>query len=74
MIEGGPARIPDEPPALGLSPFKGLCYFSEGDADIFFGREEVTAKLVAQLHQHHLGSTHIYGGNLLRVKYCPSSP
>ena len=31
------------------SPFKGLQYFDEADADLFFGRELLTAKLITRL-------------------------
>jgi DNA-binding SARP family transcriptional activator len=41
----------DEPPAPGEPPFKGLQYFEEADADLFFGREALTAKLVGHLRQ-----------------------
>jgi WD40 repeat protein/DNA-binding SARP family transcriptional activator len=34
-------------PAPGEPPYKGLSYFDENDAGIFFGREALTAKLVA---------------------------
>ena len=34
------------------SPFKGLQYFDEADADLFFGRELLTAKLVSHLAPH----------------------
>ncbi|TAH50753.1 MAG: hypothetical protein EYC68_13030 [Chloroflexota bacterium] len=40
-----------EPPAPGEPPFKGLQYFDERDADLFFGREALTAKLVARLRE-----------------------
>ncbi len=43
--------LSDEPPAPGEPPFKGLEYFDEGDADLFFGRELLTAKLAAHLPQ-----------------------
>lgn len=33
----------------GHSPYKGLQYFDEGDADLFFGRELLTAHLVKRL-------------------------
>lgn len=47
------ARTPaDEPPAPGESPYKGLQYFDENDADLFFGRETLVAKLVGQLREH----------------------
>jgi len=35
-------------------PFKGLQFFDVSDASIFFGREQLTAELVAHLRQHHL--------------------
>jgi WD40 repeat protein/DNA-binding SARP family transcriptional activator len=38
-----------EPPAPGEPPFKGLSFFDEADADLFFGREELTVRLVAQV-------------------------
>ena len=41
---------PAEPNAE--SPFKGLHYFDESDAHLFFGREKVTAELIEHLHQH----------------------
>ena len=40
----------EEPPTPGEPPFKGLQYFDESDADLFFGREQVTAKLVESIH------------------------
>jgi WD40 repeat protein/DNA-binding SARP family transcriptional activator len=36
-------------PDPGEPPFKGLHYFDEADADLFFGREALTAKLVARI-------------------------
>jgi len=44
--------LEDESPAPGVSPFKGLEYFNEADADLFFGREALTAKLAGHLRQH----------------------
>jgi WD40 repeat protein len=35
----------EDAPALGLCPYKGLNYFDENDADLFVGREAVTARL-----------------------------
>lgn len=43
------SRMNEEPPAPGDSPFKGLRYFEETDAELFFGREALTAKLVERL-------------------------
>ncbi|MGQ0604905.1 MAG: nSTAND1 domain-containing NTPase, partial [Anaerolineales bacterium] len=39
----------EDAPASGLPPFKGLLYFDEADADLFFGREALTARLVARV-------------------------
>jgi WD40 repeat protein/transcriptional regulator with XRE-family HTH domain len=35
----------EDAPALGISPYKGLLFFDEADADLFFGREALTAQL-----------------------------
>ncbi len=35
----------EDAPIFGLSPYKGLNYFDEADADLFVGREALTAKL-----------------------------
>lgn len=59
VIEGLPSDFPPmrtkfmgtEAPTPGEAPFKGLEYFDQGDADLFFGREELTAKLVARLRE-----------------------
>ena len=44
-----PIPISEQPPAPGDSPYKGLQYFDVTDADLFFGREQLTAELVACL-------------------------
>ena len=36
----------EDAPGLGLCPYKGLNYFDEADADLFVGREKLTANLV----------------------------
>jgi hypothetical protein len=44
-----PPRVveePDKPPAPGEPPFQKLAHFDEGDAERFFGREKVVARLV----------------------------
>ncbi len=41
------------PPEPGDPPYQGLQYFDEADADRFFGRELLTARLVARLAQSH---------------------
>jgi WD40 repeat protein/DNA-binding SARP family transcriptional activator len=40
-----------EPPAPGDPPFKGLAFFDEADAGLFFGRAALTEKLVAQVQE-----------------------
>ena len=40
-------EIPEsEPPTPGDPPFKGLNFFDEADADLYFGRERLTAQLL----------------------------
>lgn len=39
----------EDAPASGLPPYKGLYHFDENDAEIFFGREDLTAALVEKL-------------------------
>jgi serine/threonine protein kinase len=41
-----------EAPAPGEPPFKGLHYFDEADAALFFGRELLTARLVGRLRDN----------------------
>jgi WD40 repeat protein/transcriptional regulator with XRE-family HTH domain len=38
-----------EAPAPGESPYQGLRYFDEADAELFFGREALVARLVGRL-------------------------
>jgi WD40 repeat protein/class 3 adenylate cyclase len=38
------------------NPYKGLLAFSEADADVFFGRDAMTARLVARLGMHESGA------------------
>jgi energy-coupling factor transporter ATP-binding protein EcfA2 len=49
VVEGTPSVKLDAPPEPGEPPFKGLQYFTESDAHLFFGREKLTAKLVGRL-------------------------
>lgn len=42
-----------EPPAEGDCPYKGLNFFDESDAAIFFGRELLVAKLVGHLRENY---------------------
>jgi WD40 repeat protein/transcriptional regulator with XRE-family HTH domain len=39
----------EDAPTLGLCPYKGLNYFDETDADLFVGREALTARLVERV-------------------------
>src|SRR5512141_1287513 len=39
------------PPEPGEPPYKGLQYFDETDAGHFFGREELTGRLIGRLHR-----------------------
>lgn len=39
----------EDVPAFGVSPYKGLNYFDEADADLFAGREALTAKLTERI-------------------------
>jgi len=43
----------EEPPAPGTSPYMGLQYFNEEDAEWFFGRQEVTERLVQSVRSLH---------------------
>jgi WD40 repeat protein/DNA-binding SARP family transcriptional activator len=48
-LEKVPHLLKREPPAPGDPPFKGLQYFDEKDADLFFGREDLVSHLVDQI-------------------------
>jgi WD40 repeat protein len=51
VIFGARPEVEDEAPAPGEPPFKGLQYFDENDAEWFFGREFLVAKLVGRLRE-----------------------
>ena len=51
-LDKTPHLLKREPPAPGEPPFKGLQYFDEMDADLFFGREELVSHLVKQIQSH----------------------
>lgn len=53
IIEGKAAVPTDLPPEPGEPPYKGLQYFDQNDADLFFGRELLTARLAGHLRQHN---------------------
>jgi WD40 repeat protein/DNA-binding SARP family transcriptional activator len=46
---GGPPVLTEEPPSPGEPPYKGMRFFDEADAGLFFGREQLTARLVRQV-------------------------
>jgi WD40 repeat protein/DNA-binding SARP family transcriptional activator len=52
LLPGVLAAPLQEPPAPGEPPYKGLQYFDEGDADLFFGREELTARLASRVSEY----------------------
>ncbi|MGD2145497.1 MAG: helix-turn-helix domain-containing protein [Anaerolineae bacterium] len=41
----------EDAPAIGLAPYKGLRYFDETDAELFFGREALTDLLLERLYE-----------------------
>ena len=41
----------EDAPAVGLPPYKGLQYFEETDAELFFGREALTDSLLGRLNE-----------------------
>ena len=45
----------EDAPALGLCPYKGLNFYDESDADLFVGREALTARLVERVLASTLG-------------------
>ena len=50
LLELAAAVRREDAPASGLSPYKGLDYFDEADADMFVGREALTEKLISRIH------------------------
>jgi WD40 repeat protein/DNA-binding XRE family transcriptional regulator len=49
LLELAAAMRREDVPAPGLAPYKGLYHFDEADAELFFGRETLTAALVEKL-------------------------
>ena len=43
-------------PAPGIAPYKGLLFFDEWDAELFFGREALTAHLVDRVRGLAIGT------------------
>jgi tetratricopeptide (TPR) repeat protein len=75
----GPAEvknIEDLPPEPGESPFLGLQYFNEADADRFFGRELLTARIAGRLHQNRflavIGASGSGKSSLVRAGLIPA--
>jgi WD40 repeat protein/serine/threonine protein kinase/DNA-binding SARP family transcriptional activator len=58
---------PDESPTPGEPPFKGLQYFDQADADLFFGRELLTAQLGARLSPSPWQGEGWGGGHFLAI-------
>ena len=75
--DGHSPAVADEEPAPGEPPFKGLQYFDEADADLFFGREQAVARLVARLRAGHtvtvvVGASGSGKSSLLRAGLIPA--
>lgn len=51
ILVGMKSALRDQAPAPGEPPFKGLEFFDQGDAALFYGRETLTAKLAAALNE-----------------------
>ncbi len=52
MVGEAEAReLENLPPEAGEPPFLGLQYFDEKDAPRFFGREDLTARIIGRLHR-----------------------
>jgi WD40 repeat protein/transcriptional regulator with XRE-family HTH domain len=51
LLELAAAVRREDAPAPGLPPYKGLHYFDEADAELFFGREALTSRLLARVTQ-----------------------
>src|SRR5512145_3185714 len=56
----------EDAPGLGLCPYKGLNYFDESDADLFVGREALTAKLAGRILSL-TSNDHLHEGCFLAV-------
>lgn len=69
-------EIEEQPPAPGESPYKGLQYFEEADADHFFGRELLTAQVVGRLHDERfltvIGASGSGKSSLVRAGVIPA--
>lgn len=47
----------EESPAPGPAPYKGLLFFDESDAELFFGRETLTTQLVGRITELTTGAS-----------------
>lgn len=50
-VIGDASRTLHSPPAAGEAPYKGLEYFDEDDAGLFYGREQLIGRLAARLER-----------------------
>ncbi len=68
--------IEDLPPEPGDPPYQGLQYFDEEQADRFFGREALTARIVSRLAQVHfltiIGASGSGKSSLVRAGVIPA--
>lgn len=46
LLELAQSARQEDAPTPGVSPYKGLLFFDESDADLFYGRESVTKRVV----------------------------
>ena len=67
--------IEDVPPAPGDPPYKGLTYFTEDDADIYYGRETLSQQITTRITQLHflalIGASGSGKSSLLRAGLIP---
>ena len=49
LMELAAAMRSEDAPASGAPPYKGLNFFDEADADLYFGREALVAKLASRV-------------------------
>ncbi|MBV7333587.1 hypothetical protein KFU94_36210 [Chloroflexi bacterium TSY] len=66
----------EQQPGPGHPPYKGLHYFDVADADLFFGREALTAKLIAALDEQRflavVGASGSGKSSLIRAGLVPA--
>ena len=67
--------IEEIPPVPGDPPYKGLTYFTEQDAKIFYGREDLSQHIISRLKQQHflaiVGASGSGKSSLLRAGIVP---